>query len=156
LLSALTAVTAGLIVVISVALALCFVAFSLSDVGVYVVNEIRIFARAEDKWRAAFPFSVTALAQSGKTGSGFMRVSEGHKRLSIVLGTLTGIGYFSFMVATERVGRLSVPRAYSDADDWFILTIVSLVLGIAGLFATRLAVWAIKWVIEGFSNPSPR
>ena len=96
LLSALTAVTAGLVVVISIALALCFVAFSLSDVGVYVVNEIRIFAKAENKWRAAFPFSVTALAQSEKkTGSGFMRVSEGYKRLSIVVGALTGIGFFS-------------------------------------------------------------
>lgn len=150
-------ITTGLAVsALFIALALCFCLITL-PVGVDMVNEIRIFAKAENKWRAAFPFSVAALAQSEKkTGSGFMRVSEGYKRLSIVVGALTGIGFFSFMAATERVERFSVPRARIDADDWFLLTIASLVLGIAGLFATRLAVWAIKWVIEGFSDPSPR
>ena len=138
----------GIVSALFILLALCFCLIILQG-GVELVNGIRVIAKAENKWRACFPSSGAAPAQSAKkTGGGFMRVSEGFKRLSITVGALTGIGYFSFIAATERVGRFS-------GDDWFILIFTSLGLGIAGLIATRLIVWAIKWVMEGFTGPSP-
>ena len=71
-----------------------------------------------------------------------VRIPEGLKRLSIVVGIITSIGFFSFVAITEEINN----------EAWVIVIIVSLVLGIAAF----LIVWAIKWVIEGFSSPSPR
>ena len=70
------------------------------------------------------------------------RVSEGFERLSIVVGAVTALVFFSFIAATKRRWDLSE------------LTLVSLGLGIAGASATYLIVWTIKWVIEGFTGPS--
>ena len=75
-----------------------------------------------------------------------VHISEGFKRLSIVVGVLTSIGFFSFIAITEGINN----------EEWVIVIIVSLVLGIAALFTMLLIVWTIKWVIEGFSSPSSR